>query len=343
MHSGKLSESIIKRSVLKEIHAKNPQVISGAGIGRGAAVMAGEGDMAVSTTTVTLGEDYWGVIGINRVANDIACMGGCIRGVLMNVTMPSRFQEKLLKEIMRQSDAVCKEMGLQIIGGHTELSDNVSKPVISYTGVGNRKYRITGKAAPGQQIAVTKWIGMEGAFLMSRYCKESLRQRFPAQMLDFAENCHKWLSVCEEASLAAQNGVSYMHNLSNGGILNALWELSVYDKLGMTVDFKKIPVRQEIIEMCELYRMNPYRLLSGGSLLMTFEPKCGIVSILEEYGIPVSIIGEVTDSNDKILQNEDEVRFIDVTCRDELWKIIDGEVLGNEKENFNDAGAEWKN
>lgn len=105
----------------------------------------------------------------------------------------------------------------------------------------------------------------------------------------------------------------------------------------MTVDFKKIPVRQEIIEMCEFYNMNPYRLLSGGSLLMTFEPECGIVSILEKNQIPVAIIGEVTDSNDKILLNEDEMRYIDVTCRDELWKIIDGEVLGNEKENIDDA------
>lgn len=337
MLSGKLSESIIKRSVLKEIHTPNPQVISGAGIGRDAAVISGSGDTVVATTTVTLGENYWGTVGINRVANDIACMGGKIQGILMNVTMPSRFHEKLLKEIVRQSEAVCKELGIQITGGHTELSANVSKPVISYTGVGNREYVVSGRILPGYQIAVTKWIGMEGAFLMSRYCKEQLYGRFPAQMLDFAQNCRKWLSVSEEAGLAAANGVSYMHNLSNGGILNALWELSVYDKLGMTVDFKKIPVRQEIIEMCEFYNMNPYRLLSGGSLLMTFEPKCGIVSILEEEGIPVTIIGEVTDSNDKILLNEDEVRFIDVTCRDELWKIIDGEVLGNEKENFNNA------
>ncbi len=337
MHSGKLSESIIKRSVLKEIHTRNPQVESGAGIGRNAAVISGCGDTVAATTTVTLGEDYWGIIGINRVANDIACMGGCIHGVLMNVTMPSRFHERLLKEIMRQSETVCKELGLQIIGGHTEISDDVSKPVISYTGIGSRKYGISGSVLPGHQIAVTKWIGMEGAFLMAQYCKEQLHGRFPAQMLDFANNCHNWLSVSEEAGLAAESGVSYMHNLSNGGILNALWELSVYDKLGMTVDFKKIPVRQEIIEMCEFYNMNPYRLLSGGSLLMTFEPKCGIVSILEEREIPVVIIGEVTDSNDKLLVNEDEVRFIDVTCRDELWKIMDGEVLGNEKADFDNA------
>lgn len=337
MHSGKLSESIIKRSVLKEIHAHNSRVISGAGIGKGAAVISCGNDMTAATTTVTLGEDYWGIIGINRVANDIACMGGCIHGVLINITMPSRFHERLLKEIMRQSESVCKTMGLQIIGGHTELSDNVTKPIISYTGVGSRKYHISGKVRPGQKIAVTKWIGMEGGFLMSQYRKEELQKRFPAQMLDFAKNCYRWLSVREEAELAAEGGAAYMHNLSNGGVLNALWELSVYDKLGMTVDFKKIPVRQEIIEMCEFYNMNPYRLLSGGSLLMTFEPECDIVSMLERNGIPAAVIGEVTDSSDKILLNEDEIRYIDVTCRDELWKIIDGEVLGNEEENINDA------
>lgn len=337
MHSGKLSESIIKRAVLKEIHAKNPQVASGAGIGNGAAVIMTGGAVVTATTTVTLGEGYWGLVGINRVANDIACYGGQIIGVLMNVTMPSKFHEKLLKEIMRQSEAVCKEMGLQIIGGHTELSDTVTKPLISYTGLGSRKYDVSGKVRQGQQIAVTKWIGMEGAFLMRQYKKKELSERFPRQMLDFAKDCGKWLSVQEEADLAAECGVSYMHNLSNGGVLNALWELSVYGKSGMTVDFRKIPVRQEIIEMCEFYNMNPYRLLSGGSLLMTFEPECGIVSMLEKHGIPVVIIGELTDSNDKILFNEDEVRYIDVTCRDELWKLVDGEVLGNEKENTDNA------
>lgn len=337
MHSGKLSESIIKRSVLKEIHAKNPQVASGAGIGKGAAVLSFNGGVLAATTTVTLGEGYWGLIGIHRVANDIACMGGQIAGVMMNVTMPSKFHEKLLKEIMRQSETVCKELGLQIIGGHTELSKAVSKPLISYTGIGSRRYDISGKVHPGQQIALTKWIGMEGAFLMNQYKKKELSERFPRQMLDFAQNCGRWLSVQEEADLAAECGVSYMHNLSNGGVLNALWELSVYSKRGMTVDFKKIPVRQEIIEMCEFYNMNPYRLLSGGSLLMTFEPECGIVSMLEENEIPVAVIGEVTDGNDKILVNEDEERYIDVTCRDELWKIADGEVLGNEKENINNA------
>lgn len=322
MRSGKISESILKRSVLKEIHTKNSDVISGAGIGNDAAVLKGERDKVVSTTTVTLGDGFWGRIGIYRVMNDIACMGGCMEELLINITMPQEFDEKVLKSILRQSEEVCSRYDIQIAGGHTEISDGVLRPLIVYTGIGSRLFDISGRIEPGQKIALTKWIGIEGAYLLSQYRNKELEARFPGQMLDIVKKGGDWLSVSDEAVIAAQNGVPYMHNLSNGGILNGLWELASRGNVGVKADFKKIPVRQEVIEVCELFDLNPYQLLSGGSLLMTIPPGYDIVGMLQEQGIPVSIIGETTDNHDKILMNEDEIRYLDVPGRDELWKII---------------------
>lgn len=325
MRSGKISESVLKRSVLKEIHAKNPAVLSGAGVGRDAAVIKCDGMMAVSTATVTLGDGFWAETGIVRVLNDIACMGGCMEGVLVNITLPQDFDERLLKDIMRRSDVVCSSLKVQIAGGHTEISGAVLKPVVTYTGFGKKKYDISGRIEPGQKIAVTKWIGMEGAYLLSNYKKEQLSLRFPAQLTEVLFNGGRWLSILEEAQIAAENGATYLHNLSNGGILNGLWELAANGHTGIKVDFKKIPVRQEIIEACELFDLNPYQLLSGGSLLMTIPDGSDVLLALREEEIPVSVIGEVTDNNDKILVNEDEIRYLDVPGRDELWKIFNNE------------------
>lgn len=325
MRSGKISESILKRSVLKEIHAKNENVVTGAGVGMDAAVIKCDDAMVCATTTVTLSEGFWGECGIVRVWNDIACMGGRMQAVMVNITLPEDFDERMLKAIMRQSDEVCKRLGVQIAGGHTEILGHVVKPVVSYTGLGNRVYNSSKKVEPGDKIAITKWIGMEGAYLLTQYKEEELKKRFPAQMIEPVRRMGEWLGICEEAYLAMEHGASFVHNLSNGGVLNGLWELSARGKCGIHVDFKKIPVRQEIIEVCELFDLNPYQLLSGGSLLMTVPQGSDAVEAMKEQGIPVCVIGEVTDSNDKVLVNEDEIRYLDVPARDELWKILNEE------------------
>lgn len=322
MRSGKISEAILKRSVLKELRASNDNVILGPGIGNDAAVFKGSGNMVSATTTVTLGELFWGRIGIYHVMNDIASVGGRMDGVMINITMPEKFDERILKDIIRQTERICCRNGIQIAGGHTEISNAVVRPVVSYTGFGQCIHNVPRVVKPGQQIVLTKWIGMEGSYLAYQYKREELRERFNNQLLDFVLNTGEWLSCQEEAEIAAANGVCYMHNLSNGGLFNALWELAAFGSVGIKVDYKKIPVRQEVIEISEYFDINPYQMMSGGSMLMTIWPESDIVNILRENEIPAIVIGEVTDNNDKILVNEDEVRYMDVSKRDELWKVL---------------------
>lgn len=326
MRSGKISEAVLKRSVLKEIHTKNEMVIEGAGVGEDAAVLKADGEIVTATTTVTLGENTPAMTGIYRVMADLACKGAGIEAVMMNVIMPERFDERILKNIMRQSQMLCKKYGIQIAGGHTEATGAAKVPIVCYTGIGRRKYTVSGIIRPGDKIYLTKWIGLEGGYQLYMMKKEELEKRFPKNFFDLFDRIPMMYDITEEADIACKNGASYLHNLSNGGIMNALWELSVKGKCGIKVDFKKIPVKQEIIEVCEYFDLNPYRMLSGGSLLMTAPPECDIVNVLNEHDIPAALIGEVTDNNDKIIMNEDEVRYLDTPGRDELWKIIDGEA-----------------
>ena len=84
---------------------------------------------------------------------------------------------------------------------------------------------------------------------------------------------------------------------------------------------KKIPVRQETIEICEFYDLNPYEFLSGGALLMVTENGDALVEALMQEGISAAVIGMTTGGNDKIIRNQDETRYLEPTVPDEIWKI----------------------
>jgi hydrogenase maturation factor len=316
MRSGKVAEAVLKRSVLKDINYK-------AAVGMDAAEFAGADKMLAATTTVTLGDGFWGLCGVNRVAGDIACRGGVLKEVLVNITMPCKFDEKCLKEIMRQTRSECEKYDARIIGGHTEISDAVTRPTVSYTGIGIKKYSMDEKTFLGYNIVLTQWIGMEGAYLLTQYKRAELKNRYPAWMLDFTNSLKNYLAVDRMASIALENGAAYLHNLSNGGVFNALWEMSSYCRCGFEAELKSIPVRQEIIELAEFFEINPYQMLSGGCLLIVAPKDNNIINALAGEEFPAVVIGELTDSNDKIIRNDDEVRYLDAPQRDELWKVLD--------------------
>jgi len=117
-----------------------------------------------------------------------------------------------------------------------------------------------------------------------------------------------------------KSGVCAMHDASEGGIFAALWEMAEGAGVGLTIDLKKLPIRQETVEVCEYLGVNPYELKSGGCLVMTTEDGVGLVNTLETEGIPAVIVGKITDSNDRIIRNEDEVRYMDRPKQDEIYK-----------------------
>ena len=102
--------------------------------------------------------------------------------------------------------------------------------------------------------------------------------------------------------------------------MGAIWELAEGAGTGLTVDLKKLPLRQETVEVCECCNINPYELKSGGCVVMTSEDGCGLVAALEAGGIPAVVVGRLTDSNDRIILNEDEVRYMDRPRTDEIYK-----------------------
>lgn len=144
--------------------------------------------------------------------------------------------------------------------------------------------------------------------------------RYPAYFVEEAAGFDRYLSIIPEAATAMKSGVCAMHDASEGGIFATLWELAEGAGVGLTIDLKKLPLRQETVEVCEYCNVNPYELLSGGCLVMTTEDGQTLVTALEEAGIPAATVGKVTDSKDRILVNEDEVRYMDKPKQDEIYR-----------------------
>ena len=118
-----------------------------------------------------------------------------------------------------------------------------------------------------------------------------------------------------------------MHDVSEGGIYGALWELGECYRVGLEIDLKKIPIRQETVEVCEFFHLNPYKLLSTGSVLIVSKDGDFIVSEIGKAGGTASVIGKVTGGNDRVLFCEEEKRFLEMTQTDELYQMESRNVL----------------
>ena len=327
MKVGKIPENVLKRSVLKAVKGSRKEVLLSAAVGEDCAALKLEEDevFVLSTDPITGATQEIGTLAIHITANDLASSGAEPIGVLLTILLPEGTEEPELKTLMYEMQRHCEALDMQILGGHTEVTRAVNQPLVSVTGVGKAKEGkliSTAGAKAGMDILVTKWIGLEGTSIIARAKEEALLTRYSAKFIDTAKEFDQMLSVVKEGLVAAQFGVSAMHDVTEGGIFGALWEMAEASDVGLNIDLMSIPVKQETIEICEFFGINPYELISSGCMLMACEDGNGLVAKLAEQGIKATIIGKATDSKDRVLLHEDEKRFLEPPKTDELYKVV---------------------
>ena len=327
MKVGKVPENVLKRSVFKQLHTTRKEVLLGAGVGEDCAAMklAEDEVFVISTDPITGAAKDIGALAVQITVNDLASAGAEPIGIILTVLLPENAEEKDLKTVMAQVEEACEKNRIQVMGGHTEVTKVVNQIVISVTGVGKAKEgRVISTAGvkPGMDIIVTKWIGIEGTAILAKEKEAVLRERYSQPFIDKAKELDRYISVLSEAATAVKSGVAAMHDVTEGGIFGALWEIAEASGVGLEIDLKKIPLKQETVEICEFFGINPYELISSGSMLMAAEDGNGLVMELEKAGIPAVVIGKATDSNDRVLLNEEERRFLEPPKTDELYKAL---------------------
>ena len=327
MEIGKVPESILKRAVFRQIHTKRDEVLVGAGVGEDCAVMqlAPDEVFVLSTDPITGTEKDMGTLALQITANDLASAGAEPVGVLLTVLLPPSADEPLIRRLMQEVECACEKLHIQVMGGHTEVTAVVNQPVISVTGVGKaKKDRLitTGGAHVGDDVIVTKWIGIEGTSIIAKEKEEELKKRFPAILIDTAKDFDQYLSVVPESRIAVEHGVSSMHDITEGGIFGAFWEMASGAGVGLEVDLKKIPIRQETVEICNYFGVNPYQIMSSGSMMIAADDGHELVRKLEQAGIHAVVVGRTNSGNDRILRNGEDVRYLDKPQPDELYKVM---------------------
>lgn len=335
MNIGKVSESVLKHSILHQIHTKCDEVLEGAGIGEDCALFAFSEKQAVAVSVreaavaAKADMDFADAERTNmahliqKCANNLAARGAKPIAAMITLLMPQAAEPEDVRKLMAEAEEACAGMSMQIAGGQTRVSGAVTAPLAVVNGYGTairQEYATLKAVRPGQAVVLSKWVGLEGTAILARRYKDKLKERYPAYLAEEAQGFDKYLSIIPEAATAMKSGVCAMHDASEGGIFAALWELAEGAGIGLDMDLKKIPLRQETVEVCECCGVNPYGLLSGGCLIMVTENGERLVADLEARGIPAAVAGRTTDSKDRIFRNGEEVRYMERPKTDEIYR-----------------------
>ena len=341
MKSGKVPVNVLKRSVLRQLKNKRSEIANSAGLGADCAifeplpegqmvtcVQEGVVELCCENDLAEAEREDPSVMPMRRIfqkcANNLATVGAEPVAAELVIFLPESVEEPELKAMMTEAESIAAELNLQIIGGQTRVSSAVRQPLATVTGYGIRKAVAApadaGKQLAGQDIILTKWIGLEGTADLAARNQEGLLARYPAYLVEEAAAFDRYYSILPEAATAVKSGGCTMHDASEGGIFAGLWEMAEGAGVGLTIDMKKLPLRQETVEVCEYCNVNPYELRSGGSLIIATPEGTAVVEALQAEGIPATIVGRFTDSNDRLILNEDETRYMDRPQRDEIYK-----------------------
>jgi len=332
MKIGKLDNETLERLVLGRIGKARDEVIVGPGIGEDCAVLDfGEYECVLSTDPITAGASRVGTLAVHISCNDVASNGVEPLAVMLTVLLPPSATEEEVGEIARQADEAAKELGIQIIGGHTEVTDAVTQPLISAVAIGRALKRGQDKEnrphclVPGDFLVVTKKLALEGTALAAERKEKELRPYLAEEEIERAKAMLERISVVKEGVIAGRLGVKAMHDVTEGGVLGAVWEVCARYGAGAEVEAGALPFDDVTMTICAVLGLDPMRLISSGSMLicLTEEQWEALEGLLSENGIEASVIGRATEKSEGtwLIMKNGEREKIGPPGPDEIYKI----------------------
>lgn len=307
-------------------------VIVGPGIGKDAAVIDTGGKLvAVKTDPITLTSRNLGWYVVNINANDIACTGAIPRWFLINLLLPPQKKQSFLQQFFHGLSQSCQELGIYLVGGHTEVTSSVTKPIAIGCMIGKiqeKKIINNSNAKPGDVILLTKGLAIEGTHVIYQEKEKELKKEIFFPVLQKIKNFLKdpGISVVKEATIAATNiDVHCMHDPTEGGLMAGVWEIATASKVGIRIKEETIPIFEETKLICRKYKLDPLSLLASGALLVITSQKEGkkLLSLYKKARIKCQKIGEIVGENEGMsIIKEKNVLSITTPFKDELNKLF---------------------
>ena len=327
MKIGKVPTDFLRDKIIANVKSTREEVLVGAAIGEDCAVLDLDNQLCVvSTDPITGAVSDIGSLAIHIACNDIASGGAEPVGVLLTVLAPSSTTEDDLEQIMKDANQAAESISVQILGGHTEITDTVKQVLISSVAIGKQQRDKMVKSAGakvGDMVVMTKHAGLEGTSILAHDKEEDLAAILSESLMQEAKHQKHLISVVPEGLLAGKIGVHAMHDATEGGVLGALWELAEASQTGLAIDLDKIPLLPSTKAICHHYGIDPYRLISSGVMIITVSPgKLDIlVEALEKEEINTAVIGEVLLEERYVLV-EGIKQPLDEPDVDELYQVL---------------------
>lgn len=324
MKVGKLNWDDLKYIIDSSKGVVREDVRIRSGIGEDCSVINfGDYECVVSTDPITGAEKNSGKLAVNINCNDIASCGVEPIGILVTILAPENSSLEDIKNVMKEIGEETKKLNVEILGGHTEVTRAVNKMVISCTVIGKGAKNsavATSGAKENDDIIVTKSLCLEGTSIVANDYEDKIGSILSYDEIIEAKGYLNSLSVVKEGTIAGKFGVNSMHDITEGGVLGALWEVANASNLGFKVYKEKMPVSSITKKICKKYSIDPLRFISSGSMLITTKHGDKLVNILKKEGIESVIVGKMVKKNG-VLVDEDIEREVLPPERDELFVL----------------------
>lgn len=357
MRIGKVKESILKRSVLRQLHNHSEQGSPASGEDAGVLFMpefmpeftqgfSGKNGVAMAVNPVE-GWTFAAKRAVYGAVNSMLAAGAAPKAISLSILMPEEAEEKQLKALIKEIDSLCMQENILVLSGHTAVSPYVSTLILSVTAMGSitenrkditankenntaNKESIADSKGNTKQIAVVNadldlvvagTVAREGAAMLAAEYAKRLEERYAPSYIEAAKHLFDDGSMTAVADILQEKEVVSVHDVREGGIFAALWEMAAAANVGLSIDLKNIPIKQHTIEVCEYFNLNPYMLRSGGTLLLACANGARIVEQLKNAGVQAAVIGQTTAGNDRLIRYDDEARFLEPPKMDEYYKV----------------------
>ncbi len=294
-------------------------------------VQTSDGEILNTVTTLYGHSGYTGVYALAAVVNDLLAAAGTNPAVSVQIEMPDYTFDSRLHAIQREVKEACKLHKIELREMTCKQHGGLNLPMVTVAGIAKAPKEeawCKDTLRAGQDIVLAGYIGMEGMLRILDEKEQELKKRFAPVFIEQIRSYRQYLFAGPTISVAKAGGSSAIRQVSEGGILAALWDLAKDADEGLDLDMKKLNILQETIEVCEHYRINPYQLASTGSMLIVTDQGEALADELNQNHIKATVIGKLTDNNDKLLHNGEEVRYIDRPAPDEILKMYGGTEHG---------------
>jgi HAD superfamily hydrolase (TIGR01549 family) len=304
LSSGKLPNDLLE-NFLDGFDFHDPSVLINAGVGEDAAAVDIDKEevLVIKSDPITFATDAIGHYAVLINANDIATSGATPRWFLTTLLFPTGVTASFIRQVMYELESVCRRWSITLCGGHTEITDAVTRPVITGMLAGTvSKNRLIDKRniTPGDHVLLTKAVAVEGTAIIAREFSDRLKVLGMTE--SDIETCKQFLfsiSILEEAQIARNcRGVSAMHDITEGGLATALMELSIAGEHRIRVNMDRIPVFPQTQKMCRLLGIDPMGLIGSGSLLICSRKNETetLMNRIRDAGIDITRIGKVMEA-----------------------------------------------